>query len=165
MPKITAIPATKPLHAVSHALPNIRRIAGYARVSTDDEDQANSYAAQVDYYEHYIRSHDGWQYAGIYTDEGISGTSTKHRDGFNQMITDALSGKIDLIVAKNVSRFARNTVDSLTTVRALKDKGMEVFFEKEHIQSGGNPCKIRISAVFLCCLSLIYRLNLHEDNR
>lgn len=165
MLKITAIPATRPLHAVSHALPNIRRIAGYARVSTDDEDQANSYAAQVDYYEHYIRSHDGWQYAGIYTDEGISGTSTKHRDGFNQMITDALSGKIDLIVTKSVSRFARNTVDSLTTVRALKDKGMEVFFEKEYIQSGRNPCKIRISAVFLCCLSLIYRLNLHEDNR
>ena len=98
MPKITAIPATKPLHSVSHALPNIRRVAGYARVSTDDEDQANSYAAQVDYYEHYIRSHDGWKYAGIYTDEGISGISTKHRDGFNQMVTDALSGKIDLIV-------------------------------------------------------------------
>ena len=133
MPRITAIPATKPLHAVSHALPNIRRVAGYARVSTDDEDQANSYAAQVDYYEHYIRSRDGWQYAGIYTDEGISGTSTKHRDGFNQMITDALSGKIDLIVTKSVSRFARNTVDSLTTVRALKDKGVEVFFEKENI--------------------------------
>ena len=133
MPKITAIPATKPLHAASHVLPNIRRIAGYARVSTDDEDQANSYAAQVDYYEHYIRSHDGWQYAGIYTDEGISGTSIKHRDGFNQMVSDALSGKIDLIVTKSVSRFARNTVDSLTTVRALKDKGVEVFFEKENI--------------------------------
>ncbi|MDY2940920.1 MAG: recombinase family protein [Varibaculum sp.] len=133
MPRITAIPATKPLHSVSHALPNIRRVAGYARVSTDDEDQANSYAAQVDYYEHYIRSHDGWQYAGIYTDEGISGTSTKHRDGFNQMVNDALAGKIDLIVTKSVSRFARNTVDSLTTVRALKDKGVEVFFEKENI--------------------------------
>ena len=133
MPKITAIPATKPLHAASHVLPNIRRVAGYARVSTDDEDQANSYAAQVDYYEHYIRSHDGWQYAGIYTDEGISGTSIKHRDGFNQMVRDALSGKIDLIVTKSVSRSARNTVDSLTTVRALKDKGVEVFFEKENI--------------------------------
>ncbi|MCI6583578.1 MAG: recombinase family protein [Mobiluncus sp.] len=133
MPRITAIPATKPLHSTSHALPNIRRVAGYARVSTDDEDQANSYAAQVDYYEHYIRSHDGWQYAGIYTDEGISGTSIKHRDGFNHMIADALAGKIDLIVTKSVSRFARNTVDSLTTVRALKDKGVEVFFEKENI--------------------------------
>ncbi|MDR6938526.1 recombinase family protein [Arcanobacterium hippocoleae] len=133
MPKITAIPATKPLHSGNHALPNIRRVAGYARVSTDDADQANSYAAQVDYYEHYIRSHDGWQYAGIYTDEGISGTSIKHRDGFNQMVTDALSGRIDLIVTKSVSRFARNTVDSLTTVRALKDKGVEVFFEKENI--------------------------------
>ncbi len=102
-------------------------------VSTDDTDQANSYEAQVDYYEHYIKNHDGWQYVDIYTDEGISGTSTKHREGFNRMIADALSGRIDLIVTKSVSRFARNTVDSLTTVRKLKDKGVEVFFEKENI--------------------------------
>lgn len=133
MPTITTIPATKPLHASASAIPNIRRVAGYARVSTDDEDQANSYTAQVDYYRRYILAHDGWQYAGIYTDEGISGTSTKHRDGFNHMVTDALNGKIDLIVTKSVSRFARNTVDSLTTVRALKNKGVEVYFEKENI--------------------------------
>ena len=69
----------------------------------------------------------------MYTDEGISGTNTKRRDGFNQMITDALAGKIDLIVTKSVSRFARNTVDSLTTVRKLKEKGVEVYFQKENI--------------------------------
>lgn len=135
MPRITTIPATKPLHSTTTTISGqqLRRVAGYARVSTDDTDQANSYEAQVDYYEHYIKNHDGWQYVDIYTDEGISGTSTKHREGFNRMIADALSGKIDLIVTKSVSRFARNTVDSLTTVRKLKDKGVEVFFEKENI--------------------------------
>lgn len=135
MARITAIPATKPLHATQATISGqqMRRVAGYARVSTDDDDQANSYEAQVDYYERYIKNHDGWQYVAIYTDDGISGTSTKHRDGFNQMIADALAGKIDLIVTKSVSRFARNTVDSLTTVRKLKDKGVEVFFEKENI--------------------------------
>lgn len=133
MPKVTTIPATKKIHTSPTALPSLRRVAGYARVSTDDAEQANSYEAQVNYYEHYINNHDGWQFVAIYTDEGISGTSTKHRDGFNRMITDALSGKIDLIVTKSVSRFARNTVDSLTTVRKLKDKGVEVFFEKENI--------------------------------
>ncbi|MDU5005218.1 MAG: recombinase family protein [Actinomyces sp.] len=91
------------------------------------------FSAQVDYYEHYIKNHDGWQYVDIYTDEGISGTSTKHREGFNRMIADALAGRIDMIVTKSVSCFARNTVDSLTTVRKLKDKGVEVFFEKENI--------------------------------
>ena len=80
----------------------------------------------MDYYEHYIKNHDGWQYVDIYTDEGISGTSTKHREGFNRMIADALAGRIDMIVTKSVSCFARNTVDSLTTVRKLKDKGVEV---------------------------------------
>ena len=135
MPRITTIPVTKPLHSTTTTISGqqLRRVAGYARVSTDDTDQANSYEAQVDYYEHYIKNHDGWQYVDIYTDEGISDTSTKHREGFNHMIADALSGKIDLIVTKSVSRFTRNTVDSLTTVRKLKDKGVEVFFEKENI--------------------------------
>ena len=135
MPRITTIPATKPLHSTTTTISGqqLRRVAGYARVSTDNDDQANSYEAQVDYYEHYINNHDGWQYVDIYTDEGISGTSTKHREGFNHMIADALSGRIDLSVTKSVSRFARNTVDSLTTVRKLKDKGVEVFFEKENI--------------------------------
>ncbi len=110
-----------------------RRVAAYARVSTDSEEQLTSYEAQVDYYMHYIKENPAWEYAGLYTDEGISATNTKHRDGFNQMIADALDGKIDLIVTKSVSRFARNTVDSLTTVRKLKEKGIEVFFQKENI--------------------------------
>ena len=110
-----------------------KRVAGYARVSTDHEEQATSYEAQVRYYTEYIRGRDDWVFAGMYADEGISATSTKHRDGFNQMIDDALDGKLDLIITKSVSRFARNTVDSLTTVRKLKEKGIEVYFEKENI--------------------------------
>jgi len=110
-----------------------RRVAAYARVSTDSEEQLTSYEAQVDYYTNYIQRNPAWEYAGLYADEGISATNTKHRDAFNQMIADALNGKIDLIVTKSVSRFARNTVDSLTTVRKLKEKGIEVYFEKENI--------------------------------
>jgi site-specific DNA recombinase len=110
-----------------------KRVAAYARVSTDSEEQLTSYEAQVDYYTKYINERADWIFAGIYTDEGISATNTKKRDGFKQMVADALDGKIDLIVTKSVSRFARNTVDSLVTVRQLKEKGVEVYFEKENI--------------------------------
>ena len=110
-----------------------RRVAAYARVSTDSEEQQTSYAAQVDRYTKYIQERADWEFVAVYTDEGISALNTKHRDGFNRMVADALDGKIDLIVTKSVSRFARNTVDSLTTVRKLKEKGVEVFFEKENI--------------------------------
>ena len=99
-----------------------RRTAAYARVSTDNEDQATSYEAQIDYYTNYIKNRDDWEFVDIYTDDGISATNTKHREGFRRMIADALDGKIDLIVTKSVSRFARNTVDSLTTVRQLKKR-------------------------------------------
>lgn len=110
-----------------------RRVAAYARVSTDSDEQFTSYEAQIDYYTQYIKARDDWEFIQVYTDEGITGTSTKHREGFKQMVADALDGKIDLIVTKSVSRFARNTVDSLTTIRRLKDKGVECFFEKENI--------------------------------
>lgn len=113
-----------------------RRVAAYARVSTDKEEQQTSYEAQIDYYTKYIRAKeetDDWEFVQVYTDEGISALNTKHREGFNAMVQDALDGKIDLIITKSVSRFARNTVDSLTTVRKLKEHGVEVFFEKENI--------------------------------
>lgn len=110
-----------------------RRVCGYARVSTDSEEQLTSYEAQVSYYTDFIKSRSDWEFVSVYTDEGISATSTARRSGFNSMIADALAGKIDLIVTKSVSRFARNTVDSLTTVRKLKEKGVEVYFEKENI--------------------------------
>ena len=137
MPKaknVTVIPATLNLHTGIPKSANVkRRVAGYARVSTDSDEQFTSYTAQVDYYTSYIKRNPNWEFVDVYTDEGISGVSTKNREGFNRMISDALAGKIDLIVTKSVSRFARNTVDSLTTVRKLKEKGVEVYFEKENI--------------------------------
>lgn len=131
---VTVIPATRNLHTgIPTTSKAKRKVAGYARVSTDSDEQFTSYEAQVDYYTNYIKSRPEWEFVEVYTDEGISALNTKKRDGFNRMIADALSGKIDLIVTKSVSRFARNTVDSLTTVRKLKDKGVEVYFEKENI--------------------------------
>ena len=113
--------------------PRLRRVAAYARVSTDMLEQLTSYEAQIDYYTKYINEHEGWEFVKVYTDEGITGTSTKKRDGFNEMIRDALDGKIDLIVTKSVSRFARNTVDSLTTIQKLRDHNVECYFEKENV--------------------------------
>jgi len=131
---VTVIPQTlNPLTRTSLMNPKQRRTAAYARVSTDSEEQLTSYEAQVDYYTKMINNKPEWSFVKVYTDEGISGLNTKNREGFNQMINDALNGKIDLIITKSVSRFARNTVDSLTTIRKLKDKGIEVYFEKENI--------------------------------
>ena len=110
-----------------------RRVAAYARVSTDSEEQLTSYEAQVSYYTDYINKRSDWKFVSVYADEGVSGCNTAKRESFNRMIKDALDGKIDLIVTKSVNRFARNTVDSLTTVRKLKEKGIEVYFEKENI--------------------------------
>ena len=131
---VTVIPPTiNPLTHLSKVTMQKRRVAGYARVSTDSDEQFTSYEAQVDYYTRYIKQNPEWEFVKVYTDEGISGTNTKKRTGFNEMIADATSGKIDLIVTKSVSRFARNTVDSLVTIRKLKEKGVEVYFEKENI--------------------------------
>ena len=131
---VTIIPPTiNILTHLSTATTQKRRVAGYARVSTDSDEQFTSYEAQIDYYTQYIRCNPEWEFVKVYADEGISGTSTKHRTGFNEMIGDAMSGKIDLIVTKSVSRFARNTVDGLVTIRKLKEKGVEVYFEKENI--------------------------------
>lgn len=116
-----------------------RKVAAYARVSTDHDEQQSSYEAQVDYYTKYIQGRDDWEFAGIFSDEGVTGTCMAKREGFNAMVEAALAGRVDLILTKSVSRFARNTVDSLTTIRKLKEHGTEVYFEKEYIQNGGNP--------------------------
>ena len=105
-------------------LPKRLRVAAYARVSCDKDTMLHSLAEQVSKYSRMIQSNTAWEYAGVYADEGISATNTKHREGFNAMVRDALDGKIDLIITKSVSRFARNTVDSLTTVRKLKERGV-----------------------------------------
>lgn len=129
--KIESVSALTPLS--NEAVRQKRRVAAYARVSTDSDEQLSSYAAQVDFYTQHIRSNPEWEFVDVYMDEGISGTNTKKRDGFNRMIADAMEGKIDLILTKSISRFARNTVDTLTTVRKLKEKNIEVYFEKENI--------------------------------
>ena len=117
--------------AHSFTVPQKKRVAAYARVSTEQDTQQNSYEAQIDYYTNYIKGKPDWEFVGIYADEGISGTSYKNRSGFNRMIDDAKAGKIDLILTKSISRFSRNTVDSLTVTRELKAKGVEVYFEKD----------------------------------
>ncbi|MCP1638624.1 site-specific DNA recombinase [Streptococcus gallinaceus] len=131
--KIITIEPAKTIR--SSELPSLkkRKVAGYARVSTDHDDQTTSYEAQMNYYTEYISSRSDWEFVKMYSDEGISGTNTKKRLGFQEMVEDALDGKIDLILTKSVSRFARNTVDSLTTVRKLKEVGVEIYFEKENI--------------------------------
>ncbi len=132
--EITYIPPV-PQQANTMAQRWKKRVAGYARVSTKEDEQQNSYDAQVSYFTEYIQSREEWEFVDVYTDKGISGTSLKHRDGFNQMIQDALDGKIDLIVLKSISRFARNTVDALSTIRLLKARGVGIYFEKESINS------------------------------
>ena len=119
---VKKIEATKPtLSAQYSTFTRKRKVAAYARVSTAKEEQENSFEAQVSYYTQKIRANPEWVFVEVYSDEGITGTNTKKRDGFNRMIEDALAGKIDLILTKSVSRFARNTVDSLVTIRQLKE--------------------------------------------
>ena len=109
------------------------RVAAYARVSTSSDEQMSSVAAQKDYFEKLIVKKPGWSLVEIYADEGITGTSMHHRDAFKRMIADAIAGKMDLIITKSLSRFARNTVDTLNTIRQLKDANVGVYFEKEDI--------------------------------
>ena len=119
--------------SVTAATQQKKQVAAYARVSTDSDEQLSSYEAQVAFYTQHIKSNPEWEFVDVYTDEGISGTNTRKREGFNRMVEDALNGKIDLILTKSISRFARNTVDTLTTIRKLKEKKVEVYFEKENI--------------------------------
>ena len=111
------------------------RVAAYCRVSTEEEEQQSSYEAQCTYYTDKIMTNPEWTMAGIFADEGISGTSTKNRDDFNRMIRRCRQRKIDLILTKSISRFARNTVDSLKYIRALKGMGIGIIFEKENINT------------------------------
>lgn len=111
------------------------RVAAYCRVSTSMEQQELSYEAQVAYYTEKIRTNPQWNFAGIYADDGKSATNTRKRDDFNALIKDCMAGKIDMVLTKSISRFARNTVDSLQTIRMLKEKNIPILFEKEHINT------------------------------
>ena len=113
----------------------VKRVAAYARVSTVKDSQENSLQSQQEYFTEYIQRHLDWVFAGMYTDDGVSGLSIRRRDSFNRMVNDALDGKIDLILTKSLSRFARNTVDALTTIRKLKAAGVAVYFQRENINT------------------------------
>ena len=110
------------------------RVTAYARVSSEKDAMRHSLSAQVSYYSSLIQSHPGWQYAGVYVDEPISGTKDS-REEFQRLLTDCRAGKIQMIITKSISRFARNTVTLLETVQELKDLGVDVFFEKQNIHS------------------------------
>lgn len=121
------------------------RVAAYCRVSTDKDDQLNSLAAQQHFFRSYIAEHPGWTAAGIFADEGLSGTSIKRRPQFSEMLRRAMAGEIDLIITKEVSRFARNTVDALEATRKLKEKGVGVLFLNDNIDTRDNDGEFRLT--------------------
>ena len=132
---ISIIPATRGYDRTIRPQMKALRVAAYCRVSTLQEQQETSYEAQVNYYTEKIENNPSWKLAGIYADDGKSATSTKNRSNFQAMIEDCMAGKIDMVITKSISRFARNTVDSLTNIRKLKEKNIAVFFEKEGINT------------------------------
>lgn len=132
---VTVLPARKHIRKDSDEEKSKLRVAAYCRVSTDSDEQATSYDAQIEHYTAYINGHPDWNLAGIYADDGISGTNTKKREEFNRMIDECMAGSIDMVITKSISRFARNTLDCLKYIRQLKEKNIPVFFEKENINS------------------------------
>lgn len=134
---VRTIPATKRVGTLgidTEEKPKLR-VAAYCRVSTDSDEQESSYEAQVEHYTNFINNNSEWELAGIYADDGISGTSTKNREEFNRLIQDCMANKVDRVITKSISRFARNTLDCLKYIRQLKDKNIPVFFEKENIDT------------------------------
>ena len=142
------VDAMRRIRKIEQKLPSIRerkKVAAYARVSMESERMHHSLSAQVSFYSNFIQKNPEWEYAGVYADYGISGTGMKKRKEFQRMLQDAKDGKIDLILTKSIQRFARNTVDLLSTVRQLKDIGVEVWFEKENIRSMSGDGELMMS--------------------
>ena len=160
-PKVIVIPAAP--KNTGPAEQRQLRVAAYCRVSTELEEQESSYEAQVEYYTRKIQETENWKLAGIYADDGKSATNTKKRDDFKAMIKDAESGKIDMILTKSVSRFARNTVDSLLTIRKLKEKNVAVVFEKEGVNTLDGTGEILIT--ILSSLAQEESRNISENTR
>ena len=121
---------------INNGLGTQLNVAAYARVSTDSEEQEDSFERQVDYYTRYISANPNWKLVKVYSDPGISGTRAEKRPGFQQMIEDCRSGKINRILVKSIARFARNTVDALKYIRELKELGVSIFFEAHNIDTG-----------------------------
>lgn len=161
--KISMIPAKAQYDRDIKLTEKKLRVAAYCRVSTELEQQESSYEAQVEYYTEKIEENPNWKNAGIYADDGKSATNTKKRDDFNAMIKDALDGKIDMILTKSVSRFARNTVDSLLTIRKLKEKNVAVVFEKEGVNTLDGTGEILIT--ILSSLAQEESRNISENTR
>lgn len=133
---------------IESTIPTIKKrkkVAAYARISMESERMNHSLSTQISYYNNLIQKNPDWEFAGVYADNGISGTSTAKRDEFNRMIADAKQGKIDIILTKSIQRFARNTVDLLKAVRELKSLGIEVRFEKENINSLSGDGELMLS--------------------
>lgn len=143
-PKVIVIPA-KPDAAKSPEIKRQLRVAAYCRVSTDEEEQLTSYEAQQNYYTDYIMKNKDWTMAGIFADEGITGTSARKRPEFLRMIRLCKKKKIDVVLTKSISRFARNTVDCLNYIRVLKELGIAVIFEKENINTLESDSEILIT--------------------
>ncbi len=138
----------KKIERIEPKLPQIKRkkrVAAYARVSAESDRLNHSLSAQVSYYSHLIQKNPEWEYAGVYADSFISGTSIDKRDEFQRLLADCETGKVEIILTKSISRFARNTVDLLSTVRHLKAIGVEVWFEKEHINSLTSSGEVMLS--------------------
>ena len=145
-PKITVIePICHRIESEAVVKAEKLKVAAYARVSTEQDEQQSSYEAQVDFYTRHIKANPDWEFVKVFADRGITGTNTKNREEFNEMISLALSGGIDLILTKSISRFARNTVDTLQTVRKLKAAGVEVRFEKENLHTFDPKCEMMLT--------------------
>ena len=145
MKNVTVIPARKLANGVPVTVPKKLRVAAYCRVSTDSDEQAGSYDVQIKHYTNQIESNPEWTLAGVFADDGISGTNTKKRDEFNRMIEKCLAGEIDMVLTKSISRFARNTLDCLKYVRQLKEKGVAFYFEKENINTLDSKGEVMIT--------------------
>ena len=163
MARVSVIPARQVAVINGVQRENKKRVCAYCRVSTDTEEQLTSYEAQVTYYESYIKGKPEYEFAGIFADEGISGTNTKHRVEFNKMIEAALAGKFDMIITKSISRFARNTLDCLKYVRLLKEKGVAVYFEKENIDTMDSKGEVLLT--ILSSLAQDESRNISENSR
>ena len=127
------------------AQPEHLRVAAYCRVSSDSDDQLHSYAAQIREYTEQINGHAGWELVDVYADEGLTGTSMDKREDFNRMLADCRKGRIDKVLVKSISRFARNTRDCLASLRELSRLGVSVRFEKENIDTETLTTELMVS--------------------
>ena len=143
MAELIIINPTKTMDTITDKI----RVAAYVRVSSDSDDQENSFINQYDYYNKKINGNPDWKFVDIYADNGITGTEMSRRDEFNRMFNDCRDGKIDLVIVKSISRFARNTYDCLDTLRKLKVLGVDVLFEKENINTKTMKSETELAAL------------------